>query len=88
MLCAIFLGVLLATITHALVEMWYIRKFLAQGLIPQTFSFSGFRCFLPFYVQAIFLLSGVVGGYLLGRNWWRIVYVEHRHWRYNKNRKS
>jgi hypothetical protein len=83
-LCTIFLGILLATIAHALVEIWYIQKFLSEGLIPKTVVFLGSRCYLPFYVQIAFLLSGVIGGYLLGQNWWRIIYVEHRHWKCNK----
>lgn len=82
--CTIFLGILLGAIAHALVEIWYIKKFFSQGLVPYTTIFMGSRCYLPFYAQAILLLGGAVGGYFLGQNWWRIVYVEHRHLRYNK----
>jgi len=28
---------------------------------------------------------GIVGGYFLGQIWWRIVYVEKRHWRFKKD---
>jgi len=82
--CAIFLGILLATIVHVLAEIWYIKKFFSKGLIPQSTIFLGLLCYLPFYAQFIFLSGGAIGGYFLGQNWWRIVYVEHRHWEHNK----
>lgn len=27
------------------------------------------------------VVIGALGGLKLGRTWWRIVYIEHRHWR-------
>ncbi len=38
-------------------------------------------CLMPSWVAYVVPLVGVVGGYFLGQLWWRIVYIEHRHWR-------
>lgn len=36
---------------------------------------------LPAPLFWILILTGAVSGYFLGFRWWRIVYIEHRHWR-------
>ena len=35
---------------------------------------------IPLWVQYVVLVAGTVGGYFLGQHWWRVVYVERRHW--------
>ena len=35
---------------------------------------------MPRWFQYILLIVGTVGGYHLGQYWWRVVYVQHRHW--------
>ena len=35
---------------------------------------------LPKWVQYVVLVAGTVGGYFLGQHWWRVVYVQRRHW--------
>lgn len=32
----------------------------------------------------ILILAGIISGFFLGFRWWRIVYVEHRHWRWKR----
>jgi len=85
----IFLGLLLSFILHALVELVYINIMLARGLEVQGSYFLGVGwCALPIWVQYTFPAMGIIGGYFLGKTWWRIVYVEHRHWRFAKNKKN
>ncbi|MFA7208967.1 MAG: hypothetical protein WC120_01655 [Parcubacteria group bacterium] len=62
-----FLGVLLAVIAFGLLDIRYLNSGAVDGL--------------PGYASAAFFLAGLIGGYFLGQTWWRIVYVEHRHWR-------
>lgn len=35
---------------------------------------------LPVILYKVFVLAGAFGGFFLGFYWWRIVYIEHRHW--------
>ena len=35
---------------------------------------------IPTWVQYVGLVAGTVGGYFLGQHWWRVVYVQRRHW--------
>jgi hypothetical protein len=46
---------------------------------------------MPTWVQYIFLVLGTVGGYFLGQHWWKVVYIQRRHWYFrmkdqNKNK--
>jgi hypothetical protein len=82
-LLVMFLGLLLAEIVHWLIEIWLVNKLMNAGLAPQAHIFLGTVCYLPPYLQFGLLLFGLAGGYFLGQTWWRIVYVEHRHWSYN-----
>ena len=46
---------------------------------------------MPRWLQYALLIVGTVGGYHLGQYWWRVVYVQHRHWYFrmkerNKNK--
>jgi hypothetical protein len=82
-LCAsTFLGILLSYIVHAAVEIMYLNHALASGQSVKWYSHFGLgSCALPPYIQYGLLAAGIVGGYWLGRWWWRIVYIEKRHWR-------
>ena len=80
------LGLLLAEIGHALIEIAYIKEALRTGVAIQTGSLFGSYCYLPAYFEFILYLAGIIGGYFLGQTWWRIVYVEKRHWRFRKNK--
>lgn len=72
LLSSTVLGVLLSVIAHALIEINYISWALRHNyLVP----FYG-GCALPPWLQVTLWLSGVIGGFLLGRLWWRKVYIE------------
>jgi len=75
-----FLGLLLAEIVHWLIEIWMVNKLMDAGLAPQAYFFLGTVCYLPPYLQFGLVALGLIGGYFLGQTWWRLVYVEHRHW--------
>jgi hypothetical protein len=83
-LLTMFLGLLLAEIVHWLLEIWLVNAMLSHGQTPVQYVFLGTHCFLPPYLQFGLLALGFFGGYFLGQAWWRIVYVEHRHWRMRK----
>ena len=71
----IILGILLAVIAYAFIDRAHINAAVAMGAAPED---------LPNSAAGIFLLGGVMLGYVLGVRWWQIVYVEKRHWRKRK----
>lgn len=85
-LLTMFLGVLLSGIVHGLIEIWLIKGTLSSVgvVLPKEYVSFGGHCFLPPFLQLTLLLLGLVGGYFLGQTWWRIVYIEHRHWKKGK----
>jgi len=85
----IFLGLMLSFIGHALVEVAYINSALSSGREVQGIYFLGFGwCALPNWVQYTFSVLGIVGGYFLGQYWWKVVYIEKRHWRFRRQQKK
>ncbi len=83
-LLTMLLGLLLAEIGHWLIEIWWVKQLILSGFIPREYVFLSTHCFLPPYLQLGLLALGLIGGYFLGQTWWRIVYVEHRHWKRRK----
>jgi hypothetical protein len=77
---AVILGILLSIFVHSMLEMYYL-KWAFQNNIRVTWVGG---CALPIYLNIGLLLVGAVGGYFLGQTWWRIVYIEKRHWRMRK----
>lgn len=78
LIASMFLGFLLSIIGYAFLEKSYINNSLSLGNLPASY---GGNWVLPPYLSAIFILGGVIFGYVLGIRWWQIVYVEKRHWR-------
>jgi len=78
------LWLLLAEIAHWLIEIHFVNVLLSDGLVPRRYVFLGTHCFLPPYLQFSLLIVGLIVGYFTGQAWWRIVYVERRHWRMKK----
>jgi O-antigen ligase len=68
------LGVLLSLLVHAAIEAAYLRDAEAK----ETAIHWSFGCALHPALQLGLLLAGAVGGFFLGRYWWRMVYVERR----------
>lgn len=66
------LGVLLSFIAHAFIEISYLRQIQSQGRVPVFYG----SCALPPALQIGLVLVGAVGGFFLGRYWWRLVYIE------------
>jgi hypothetical protein len=80
-----FLGLLLAGIADSLIEIWLVNELLSEGMTPAAYACLSSSCYQPPYLQYGLLAYGLIGGYFLGQMWWRIVYVEKRHW---SNRKK
>lgn len=74
-LLAIFIGILLSYITHALVEIWYLARM--EKLGNQIIWYKHFgvaACALPPYLQYGILALGILGGLILGKWGWAVVY--------------
>lgn len=88
-LLTMFLGLLISFLAHAIIEIKLIIRCLHAGTVPFNYSSLGHGyCFLPVSLQVALILGGVVGGYFLGEWWWRVVYVEHKHWSKRKSHKK
>ncbi len=66
-------GIIVSFVVHAIVEMLYINHFLSREILPQP-SPTSHLCFLPFYLQVVILLAGIIGGYFFARWGWSVVY--------------
>lgn len=69
---AIILGILLSFITHAFIEIGYLRWAESRNM---TVIFYNGCALLPLF-QVLILLFGAIGGFFLGRFWWRKIYIE------------
>jgi hypothetical protein len=69
---ATILGLLLSFLAHAIIEINYMSSVLSQGRIVRFYG----NCALPPTLSILLLIIGIVGGFLLGRVWWRLVYVD------------
>jgi H+/Cl- antiporter ClcA len=69
---ATILGILLSFIVHAIIEVNYLSWAQSRG---RAVAFYG-GCALPPWLQAALLVLGALGGFWLGRFWWRKVYIE------------
>jgi hypothetical protein len=80
-LLTIVLALEISFILHGLIEIFYIDYALASKILLDDTLFLGrFYCVLPLWLSYGLLLSAVIGGYFLGQFWWRMVYIEKRHW--------
>ena len=69
---ATILGIILSFIAHALIEIGYLHWAESQGRI--VFLSGG--CALPWVLRSPLFVLGAVGGFFLGRFWWRKIYIE------------
>ena len=81
---AIILWALLGFIAGNMVEKNYIENFLAQGKYAPFFPLFGINFYINPIWQFILIVAGATTGYFIGQIWWRIVYIERRHWRMKK----
>lgn len=82
LIAATFLGVLLSFIVHAMIEIKYLNLALSRGVAVPFYG----GCALPPVLSFGLLFFGVVGGFFLGRLWWRMIYVD-RVWAKNRTKK-
>ena len=84
-ICTTVLGVLLAAIAHACIEIWYTNLLVADfSTYSLGFSWNQWHTMYSI-LEVIFFILGAFLGQWLGPQWWRIVYIERRHW-YRKRR--
>jgi len=69
------LGLMLSFFVHALIEINYLHWAESHNKVI-TFYYS---CALPLLLQISLWFIGAVGGFFLGRFWWRKIYIE-RSW--------
>lgn len=75
------LGIVMSFGIHAVVELWYLSWADRAGWTVTWYrQLGGGLCALNPTVEYGLLIIGTIGGYLVGRVWWRIVYIEGRHW--------
>ena len=72
LIAAVILGLLLSFIVHAFIEIKYLNWALGRGEIVSFY----YGCALPPMLSGGLWLFGAIGGFLLGRFWWRLVYVD------------
>ena len=82
LLSSTILGLLLSFIAHAVIEIGYLSWAQSRGIIITFYN----GCALLPIIQIGLLLFGVIGGFFLGRFWWRMIYIE-KVWA-KKNKKS
>lgn len=73
------LGIMLGFLVHALAEMWAI-DLIVQGGSPFGLTLTIDQWFTVHRAWSmVTLVGGAVTGFFLGKYWWRLVYIEHRH---------
>ena len=78
-LLTMVLGLLLSFLAHAVIEMLYLQWAQAHNHTIVWTTVLGL-CALPLWLQIALPVVGLVGGFLLGRMWWTMVYVNRKHW--------
>ncbi|EKE20584.1 MAG: hypothetical protein ACD_7C00521G0001 [uncultured bacterium] len=68
------LGILLSLLAHAGIEMLYLNW---TERTERVITWYG-GCALHPAIQIGLLVLGAVGGFFLGRLWWRLVYIERK----------
>lgn len=84
MTMSVLLGLLLGTFMSLFLELVYVRRAPMMGSSLQTHYFLGLASYLPYFVQPMFLLIGLIFGVWLGFWGWKMVYIERRHRMYQK----
>lgn len=79
------LGFLLSILAHAIIETWYLAQAETRHwTVHWTSLYRNGLCALSVWAQVVLPLVGIVGGLLVGRLWWRLVYVEGRWSRWHR----
>lgn len=72
LIAATVMGILLSVIAHAFIEMGYLRWAEKQNLAVPFYG----GCALPLGLQILLLVLGIIGGFLIGRIWYRKIYID------------
>ncbi|MEK7570580.1 MAG: hypothetical protein AAB515_04070 [Patescibacteria group bacterium] len=76
------LGILLSYLVHAGIEAAYLAWAESAGREVTWYGGPldtlGASCALHPVIQVGLIVLGAIGGFLLGRYWWRLVYVERK----------
>lgn len=81
LICSTVLGIIFSLIIIEAVEIIYIQ--IADRII-WYYYFETISCALhPVVVYGMGFI-GIIGGFFVGQLWWRMVYIEKRHWRLKK----
>jgi hypothetical protein len=81
----IFLGKMLAFLVFEIISINFVGKLESLNL-PVEYNQIFWLVYSPLspYLFWIFIALGAVSGFFVGLAWWRIIYIEHRHWRNKK----
>lgn len=71
-----FLGFLLGTNASFLTETWLIKSALAQDRLPTPHIYFNEYSYISPYISLAMVIIGIVLGFLAGRRWRKIAYVE------------
>jgi len=75
------LGIVSSAMVIALAERWIINHSLSLGVEPDAYLYVYEYGYVPQYFTIGIMALGFVLGFSLGHKWWKIVYIEKRHWR-------
>jgi len=68
--------------TYELLSINFIRMLARRGLpIEYDHIFGPVYSPLPAYLFWFLIICGAIGGFFLGLYWWKMIYIEHRHWK-------
>jgi hypothetical protein len=82
-LLTIFLFLEFGYLFHSVFNVMYVNfVFKDNGLFPDELFSGYFYTILPVWAYCIFGSLLVFTGLFVGKKWWRIVYIEKRHWRF------
>lgn len=77
LVAATILGFLLSLIAHAIIEKIYLDWLVNNHKVITWYKVFGLgSCALHPAIQIILLLVGAIGGFFLGRLWYRLLYID------------
>lgn len=82
--CTVVLGIMVSFVVHVGLEsiiLGLAKDYTTSGVFPTWYTAFGIidgGCVLHPVIQWALLLGGAVGGFFLGRYWWKYVYIERR----------
>jgi hypothetical protein len=75
------LGAEVSVLVYVELEILYLRYLVVNNLPLINHDLFGYGYFLlPTSIFVVILLLGIIGGFLLGRCWWHMLYEQKKHW--------